>query len=841
MPREAVYTLRIDTRQAQAEYRRFLTDVQRQTQASMRTMNAQAGGARASGGAAQSPESALASLRAVKAGIVAFAGAAVVRQIASTTIELTDLGTEARRAGVAFEYISGGADKAAANLAAIQRASQGTLTTLDAQRIATSALNLGLAKNAEELERVTTISRGIVSVSPVINDMQSAFSELSLTLANMSWRRLDQLGLSVEEVRAKYDALREADASLSDQAAFSQAVLDTAEQKFGELARGADMAATGLERIRVKWAEMRVEVGKEIEGSGFFDAVANDIDRMDAKIAQATAEGAVSNATRGRNRARGGMIEMDTLATQLSNSSLKTSDDAILIASFRAQAELYRRELAQLNQEWMAAQIEAAKLNPELMEQAQAMGALTDAINPATQTLGQYTDEAAKAAEASAELAEMQAHAAEVRQKLDDAIQAGASSIQRSVFSDTGDIQASIRAYDNAERSLRSYVSAAQEAGVGMDTLLNLMPEIVAQLGEQVANLTRATDGAARLTEANTALAQSLGAASTAMVIYSRNLAAMGTTALNVAGAIASAAATGAPGRRSARIPFVGGLNADQVSAAGTPALAREYKGMSVAAKETLDAWKDAASSTASAWKAELESALQGIPGLFDTSPVTAEDMAAAAAGTYQEKPDEYLRQLRDEVRNGKDYPNVDIVDAATRAGIDPNLPKEEILRQFEGMWADSSLFAEGRNLDLINQDAVQAALDRNARSQSGEAAIMRLFGIEPAGGGGMGGATFTGAGGEGASGLGGVGEGMGKAIESGFKEYDFSAATKSMADSLLSAVNQEENAAAFQAVGGAAAGKVFEGFSEGVGDYDWAAAILAAIAEQMSGEYDDE
>ncbi|MCB0159500.1 MAG: hypothetical protein KDD83_15300, partial [Caldilineaceae bacterium] len=197
MPREAVYTLRIDTRQAQAEYRRFLTDVQRQTQASMRTMNAQAGGARASGGAAQSPESALASLRAVKAGIVAFAGAAVVRQIASTTIELTDLGTEARRAGVAFEYISGGADKAAANLAAIQRASQGTLTTLDAQRIATSALNLGLAKNAEELERVTTISRGIVSVSPVINDMQSAFSELSLTLANMSWRRLDQLGLSV--------------------------------------------------------------------------------------------------------------------------------------------------------------------------------------------------------------------------------------------------------------------------------------------------------------------------------------------------------------------------------------------------------------------------------------------------------------------------------------------------------------------------------------------------------------------------------------------------------------------------------------------------------------------
>ena len=799
----------------------------------MRTMNAQAGGARASGGNVQSPESALASLRAVKAGVAAFVGSAVVRQIASTTIELTELGTEARRAGVAFEYISGGADKAAANLAAIQRASQGTLSTLDAQRIATSALNLGLAKNADELERVTTISRGIVAVSPVINDMQSAFSELSLTLANMSWRRLDQLGLSVDEVRTKYDDLRKADASLSDQAAFSQAVLDTAEQKFGELASSADFAATGLESVRAKWADMRAEIGQELNIDGVLKKVADAMDARARMGARFEVEDSLRLINSDRNLARNRLA-----ATELSAS--RNSDNPIVYAALKAQAELLRREIAGLNQQWVEGTLALAKMNPEIMAQAEAFGSLTAAIDPATQSVQDLNTAAAETAPNDA-LQKVIDDAAAMADAIGKAVDSAGRASESRVYAITGNADEAVAAYESITASLWDFVRAQQAAGKSDETILNLLDAEAKRVGEISGLYDVAVDGATRLTTANTILAQSLGSAATAMAIYSQNLTAMGSTALNVAGAIASAAATGAPGRRSARIPFVGGLNADQVSAAGAPALAREYKGMSVAAKETLDAWKDAASSTASAWKAELESALQGIPGLFDTSPVTAEDMAAAAAGTYQEKPDEYLRQLRDEVRNGKDYPNVDIMDAATRAGIDPNLPKEEILRQFEGMWADSSLFAEGQNLDLINQDAVQAALDRNARSQSGEAAIMRLFGIEPAGGGGMGGATFTGAGGEGASGLGGVGEGMGKAIESGFKEYDFSAATKSMADSLLSAVNQEENAAAFQAVGGAAAGKVFEGFSEGVGDYDWAAAILAAIAEQMSGEYDDE
>ena len=110
---------------------------------------------------------------------------------------------------------------------------------------------------------------------------------------------------------------------------------------------------------------------------------------------------------------------------------------------------------------------------------------------------------------------------------------------------------------------------------------------------------------------------------------------------------------------------------------------------------------------------------------MFGSSEVTADDMTLAKAGVYQEKADEYLRQLKDEVQNNVDRPGVDIRDAAARAGIDPNAPADVILALFEKAWNDSSLFSGGKNLDLINADAVQAELSRQQASEDGRKAIL--------------------------------------------------------------------------------------------------------------------
>lgn len=841
MPREAVYTLRVDTRQAQADFRRFLTDVQRQTQSATRTMantaGAGAGGATSSG-TIQSPETALASLRAVKAGIVAFAGAQVARQIVTTTVNLTNMATEARRTAAAFDFVSGNADNAAANLAAMERAGQGTISTLEAQRLATAALNLGLATNASELERVMTISRNITAVSPVINDMQSAFSELSLTLANMSWRRLDQLGLSVEEVRTKYDALREADSSLSDQAAFSQAVLDTAEAKFGDLARSADFAASGLDRLRKKWTDLRIEVAKDVEPSGnaVFNAIADEIDRMDQRMADAQAEAENTRLLRRPEqaefeRAQGSYRSISGTLNARRAMLPGTSGDRIARAGLLAEIEILERALGPATDEMIRSGIEAGKTSAKYGEMAEAFGSLTDAINPATQAMqanqrvmGQFRNvDAMRREAADPYFSGSTGPSLEYQQKNYSRMEALADLIR--------DVD---RAVAEGTTGAEEYAAKLRDVAAEVMTTGNFTNDNIAIMSEAVRwwnmggmVLTDLASAAYLAADAMDDLNTSLPMAGSVLTTMGLDPGRLDVVAGNIAAETANADA-----EFEAKMAIV------RADTAQKQELNRQ-EGLMI--QETKRAWKSAADSTASAWKASLEAALQGIPGLFDTSDVTQEDMAAAAAGTYEPKADEYLRQLRDEVRNGVDYEGVDIMDAAQRAGIDPSLPPEEILRQFEGAWDDSSLFANGQNLDLINQDAVRSALDRADRSASGEAALRKMFGLEPAGGVGAGGTTFTGAGGgDGSDAMGGVSDTMAKAIETGFQNYDFSAATKSMADSLLSAVNQEANAAAFEAVGGRAAGLVFDGFSEGVGDFDWAAAILAAIAEQMSGEYDD-
>jgi hypothetical protein len=148
---------------------------------------------------------------------------------------------------------------------------------------------------------------------------------------------------------------------------------------------------------------------------------------------------------------------------------------------------------------------------------------------------------------------------------------------------------------------------------------------------------------------------------------------------------------------------------------------------MQTAADRTGAAFEE----TAAKVNKTFESALQSVPGLFGTSQVTADDMRKSQLGLYQPKADEYLRQLSDEVMNGKDWgAGVDIKDAAKRAGIDPNLPNDIILELVKEAWNNSSLFAEGKNLDLINTDAVKAAIEQQQKELSGQASLKALFGI---------------------------------------------------------------------------------------------------------------
>ena len=172
-----------------------------------------------------------------------------------------------------------------------------------------------------------------------------------------------------------------------------------------------------------------------------------------------------------------------------------------------------------------------------------------------------------------------------------------------------------------------------------------------------------------------------------------------------------------------------------QTAAAGTSFLgqsgsfaATATTAMENAASNTEAAFKK----TADAFKNDLKGALQQVPGLFGKSQVTDQQMKLAKLGVPQNFADDWLRQLTDEVVNGVDRAGVDVKDAAARAGIDPNLPKEIILEMVTAMWEDSSLFADPKNLDLINMKAVGDSIAKQQAASAGQNNLMALFGITP-------------------------------------------------------------------------------------------------------------
>lgn len=212
-------------------------------------------------------------------------------------------------------------------------------------------------------------------------------------------------------------------------------------------------------------------------------------------------------------------------------------------------------------------------------------------------------------------------------------------------------------------------------------------------------------------------------------------------------------------------------------------------------------------------------SKLEKIPGLFGTSPTTPEQAAMAEYGMGQNFVDDYLRRLRDEVLNEVDWEGVDVRDAARRIGMDPNADPRAILARFEQAWADSSLFANPQNLELLNQAAIQAGLERQRMAEMGRSNILEMAGL----GEDSQGVFFTGLGDTIASGMiDGAGDGLER-----FANY----AIQDMVNSLRSDMALVQYADA----GGAAFDAMYDGFTERASSSGFVNVIVAAVMSEIN------
>lgn len=229
-------------------------------------------------------------------GVAAYLTVQTAKQVAQAALAIDDLRTKVLRAEKGFQILSGSTAKAEANLRSIQGAAGGAIDRLTAMQIANQAIALGLANTSKEFGELTTAARAVSLISPVIHDVQSAITELGMASANVSWRRLDQLGLSITEVKNRMKELQQEDPALDDSAAFLAASVETLNSKYGDLLKTQEANASGAERLRVQWEELKRAIAVGPVGNWVDEALRKISDAMrDLQLmAGSTAPGVVS-------------------------------------------------------------------------------------------------------------------------------------------------------------------------------------------------------------------------------------------------------------------------------------------------------------------------------------------------------------------------------------------------------------------------------------------------------------------------------------------------------------------------------------------------------------------
>lgn len=144
-------------------------------------------------------------------------------------------GTQLARTEQQFGALAGSIGSTSdALLGELKTATRGTISDFKLMESATSIMSLGLADTSEETVRLASL----------VGKLGWDMNQVTLTLANQSTMRLDSLGLSVEDVTGRIDALKEAGYS-ADQA-FKFAILEAGEEKVKLLGDAAETTAGKL-------------------------------------------------------------------------------------------------------------------------------------------------------------------------------------------------------------------------------------------------------------------------------------------------------------------------------------------------------------------------------------------------------------------------------------------------------------------------------------------------------------------------------------------------------------------------------------------------------------------
>jgi len=181
-----------------------------------------------------------------------------------TADQWAQIGVGAARSKMALEQLVGGAQEAEKWMRAIQDATLGAMTGGEAASTAYQLKRLGFADTAEDAQRFYDTVNKITLLNPALGDVNQTMSQIQLTIANMSFMRLDQLGISVTDVKRRIKELQAETAGMSREQAFQIAVMAELEEQ-ASLVTDEMLGMTDAGgRMKAHWRGFKEWIGLEI-------------------------------------------------------------------------------------------------------------------------------------------------------------------------------------------------------------------------------------------------------------------------------------------------------------------------------------------------------------------------------------------------------------------------------------------------------------------------------------------------------------------------------------------------------------------------------------------------
>lgn len=221
-------------------------------------------------------------VKLLQGGLASLGIAFGVQEVLRYAVSIGQMSEQADRSRQAVIALAGSTAEANNIIAAIQDAGGGAISQLDATGFAARALALGLADSAEEAALFTrTVT---VLGASVGKDATESFDQLQLAIANLSFERLDSLGISASAVRVRFQELKQAGVEASE--AFRIAVLEEAADRLHTLERAGFDASTGTERLGAAYADLSLTLGQQFAPAyqAGADALAEGLRWIDSNI-----------------------------------------------------------------------------------------------------------------------------------------------------------------------------------------------------------------------------------------------------------------------------------------------------------------------------------------------------------------------------------------------------------------------------------------------------------------------------------------------------------------------------------------------------------------------------